>query len=202
MRLGHLAILAVVVFGTLGAAEPKPKTKSKAAEPDLPPLNAKVVKYCRENIGKKVANGQCASLAVEALKYAGAKLFPQRDSQGDYVWGREIESFRDALPGDILQFRDTVFKGKRSLPGNRTLTWNESYAHHTAVIVDVKERGKIVTVLHQNTGPDGSSQDEMMIVKEGKLFLDARQPGGKIWIYRPIGLNERNEKSPENDFIP
>ena len=188
MSFGRLLLLTMAVVGSLAAGEPKPKSKN--AEPDLPPLNTKVVKFCREQLGKKVTNGQCASLAVEALREAGAKRFPLENSGGDYVWGREIESFKEALPGDILQFRDAAFKGRRVLSGNRILTWHEAYSHHTAVVTAVKEQGKVITVLHQNTGPDGSSDDEMMKVKEGKLHLDAFQPGGKIWIYRPVPLTE------------
>src|SRR5271165_4497239 len=88
-----LAWVAAVVAVGLAATPP--------AVP-IPPLNQKVLEFTRERIGRKVADGQCISLAVEALRYAGAKRYPF-DRSGDYVWGRPIASFKEALPGDILQ---------------------------------------------------------------------------------------------------
>ncbi len=192
MRSGWLAVLILLSYGILSSAGPQ----SKKAAPELPPLNASVLEYARDHLGEKVTNGQCTSLAVEALRVAGAKRFPMGGTEGDFVWGRPVESFKDALPGDVLQFRDAVFKGKRALSNNRTLTWREDYPHHTAIVADVKERGKVVKILHQNTGPDEKSDAEKMIVQEGTLRLDALKPGGKIWIYRPVPIGT---PSPGND---
>ena len=186
MRSGWLAFLILLSHGVLSSAGPP----SKKEAPELPPLNASVLEYARDHLGKKVTNGQCTSLAVEALREARAKRFPMSGTEGDFVWGRRVESFNDALPGDVLQFRDVVFKGKRALSNYRTLTWREDYPHHTAIIVDVKEHGKVVKILHQNTGRDDKSDAEKMIVQEGTLRLDALQPGGKIWIYRPVSVGE------------
>src|SRR5262249_45759506 len=91
-RLVVLAWVTAVVALHLAATPP--------AAP-IPPLNQKVLEFARERIGEKVADGQCLSLAVEALRYAGAKRYPF-DPGGDYVWGRPGASFKEALPGDIL----------------------------------------------------------------------------------------------------
>ncbi len=186
MRSRWLAVLTFLSYGVLSSAGPP----SKKETPALPPVNALVVEYARDHLGKKVTNGQCTSLAVEALREAGAKRLSMSGTEGDFIWGRPVESFKDALPGDILQFRDAVFKGKRSLSKDRILTWREDYPHHTAIVVDVKERGKVVKILHQNTGLNEKSDAEKMIVQEGTLRLDALQPGGKIWIYRPVPIEE------------
>ena len=185
MTRRRLILLAGLAFGNMGADEPAPKKTGT----EVPPLNARIVAYCKSQLGKKVKNGECTSLATESLKEAGAKRFPSV-GDGDYVWGRSIESFRDALPGDILQFRDAVFKGKRALSKYRTLSWVENYPHHTAIVSEVKERGKFVKILHQNYGPDESSAAEKMVVQEATLHPDALQPGGKVWIYRPVAPDE------------
>ena len=98
-RLVVLAWVAAVVALDLAATLP---------EAPIPPLNQKVLEFARDRLGEKVADGQCLSLAVEPLRYAGAKRCPF-DPSGDYVWGRPVASFKEALPGDILQFRNAVF---------------------------------------------------------------------------------------------
>ena len=153
---------------------------------ELPPLNAKVVEFSKSCLGEMVGNGECSTLAVEALKASGAKRFPfARD--GDYVWGEPVASFKDALPGDIVQFRNAVFQG-RSRPNSRGITtyWHYEFAHHTAIIQKVQERGQKVTFLHQNTGGEGVSEQDKRKVKQQTLRVDSLQPGGRIWIYRPM----------------
>ena len=41
----------------------------------IPPLNQEVLEFARERLGEKVADGQCLSLAAEALRYAGARRY-------------------------------------------------------------------------------------------------------------------------------
>ena len=87
-RLVVLAWVTAVVVPDLAATPP--------AVP-IPALNQKVLEFARERIGEKVADGQCTSLAVEALRYAGAKRYPF-DSSGDFVWGRPVASFQEGCP--------------------------------------------------------------------------------------------------------
>lgn len=163
------------------------------AEP--PALNQKVVSYARDNLGKRVGDGSCYTLAVEALGYAGARPFPLDRTNGDYVWGERVESVKEALPGDILQFRDAEFRGKRRLSGGRWLSWRYSYAHHTAILTGVRERGKVITLLHQNVGSEGADDDEKQIVQEGTLRLDSLQKGGWVRIYRPVSAEVTRTRS-------
>ncbi|MFO0953258.1 MAG: hypothetical protein U0835_19300 [Isosphaeraceae bacterium] len=184
-------VAAVVgVISAASAAAATAQRKGKAPKPaPLPELNQKVVEYARGQLGKKVANGECTSLAVEALRTAGARRFGWERS-GDFVWGRPVESFADALPGDILQFRDAVFQGKRMLPGQRLQSWRQEYAHHTAVVDQVRERDGEVVVLHQNVGKPGAEEAKKRLVKRDAIRPASLQPGGRVWIYRPVAHDQ------------
>jgi hypothetical protein len=175
-KIGAWMVLAAV--GVLPA---------RAEDPPLPETNAKVVEFARAHLGKKVGDGVCITLAIEAMREAGARRFPLDDPVGDYAWGRRVDAFKDALPGDILQFRDAEFKGKAWLSRRRWITWHSSYPHHTAIVSGVKNGGKLVTVLHQNvSGPGKDGEADKKLVREDTLRVDSLQPGGWVRIYRPI----------------
>src|SRR5262249_5554899 len=101
------------------------------AEPDAQPptTNDKIVKFCKDHLGKKVGEGECTSLAEAALKHAGAKprtAFKDSPNRGDYVWGEPVYALEikedsqketkvpkmSIQPGDVIQFRDARFKGR------------------------------------------------------------------------------------------
>jgi hypothetical protein len=175
-----LAWVAAVVTLDLAAAPP--------AVP-LPPLNQKVLEFARERIGEKVADGQCIGLAVEALRYAGAKRYPF-DPSGDYIWGRPVASFKEALPGDILQFRNAVFQGKRWVSRRRWVSWHQEYPHHTAIVFAVREGARVVAMLHQNVGAPDAAAATKQIVQEGSIRPESLQPGGAVAIFRPVARDE------------
>ncbi|WP_422928804.1 hypothetical protein [Singulisphaera sp. PoT] len=156
----------------------------------LPPLNQKVLDFSKDHLGKKVGDGSCVTLAVKALAEAGAYQFPLSRRDGDYVWGEPVASFRDALPGDILQFRDAVFQGKKRYRGGRWETWHHSYPHHTAVVSKVSDEGKTVLILHQNIGRAETDDEAKKTVKEWTLKPDSLQKGGWVRIYRPVAAND------------
>jgi hypothetical protein len=178
-RRSLIAIVAAWLAGS-GPALAEEKT------PRLPALNEKVVEFARAQKGKKVGDGSCLTLAVAALKDSGAKVFPLNRPDGNYVWGSPVETTRDALPGDILQFRDAEFQGKRWVTRRRWVSWHETYPHHTAIVSGVAEGGKVITVLHQNVGGPGVEEDEKKVVREATLRMDSLQKGGSVWIYRPV----------------
>ena len=149
-------------------------------------LNEKVVAFARSNLGKKVGNGDCTTLAVAALRDSGARMFSLRRADGDYVWGELVESSKEARPGDILQFRDAVFKGRQRFSGGRWISWSYEYHHHTAIVGGVKMDGKVLIVLHQNVGGKDASEDQKRTVQEGTLRMDSLQKGGWVRIYRPL----------------
>jgi hypothetical protein len=175
-------------------AEPKGKAQGAAA---LPPLNARVVAFARANVGKPVGDGVCITLAVMALKQAGARAFPLDRADGDYVWGDPIGRHQDALPGDILQFRDAVFDGRRTVR-RRTTWWHEEYPHHTAIVSAVSEGGNVLTVLHQNVGGKEKAEADKKVVQESSLRMDSLQKGGWVRVYRPVATDFRADSSREN----
>jgi hypothetical protein len=142
-------ILMIVASTLAGAAGTPPKPLP------LPPLNARVEAFARSNLGKTVGDGICITLAVEALEAAGARRASFRDPNGDFTWGDPVPDFKDVLPGDILQFRDAVFRGKRSVGRSSWKSWHQEYPHHTAIVAKVEPGGKILTILHQNITTEG-----------------------------------------------
>lgn len=156
------------------------------AEADGSEVGRKVMEFCKRNLGEKVGNGQCATLAVEALKAAGAagmgRDFPKR---GDYVWGEQValleygrrgiagmESLAKVRPGDIIQFRNVRLEGHG--PGGR---YGMTADHHTAVVATVDPVGGVLTIYHQNWG--------RKIVKQDRMQMKDLQSGW-VRIYRPL----------------
>lgn len=160
-------------------------TLAAAPEDDLPALNQSILDFSRAQRGKTVGDGQCTSLAIAALRQAKAKVFPFAES-GDFVWGRPVETFAEALPGDVLQFRDATFQGTIPSPGGGRMTYQQNYPHHTAIVAAVREGGKVVDVLHQNVSDFGLKESEIQTVREGTIRPSWLKKGGSVWIYRPI----------------
>jgi len=194
LRPGFLASLAAIGFLTAGAPAP----------PTLPELNEKVVAFARAKLGTSVGDGSCTTLANKALEAAGARPYPVVDPDGEFIWGQPVESFKEALPGDILQFHNAVFRGRKTLPGRRWMTWHQEYPHHTAVVAQVTQGGKVVVILHQNVTAPGQAEKESKNVQEGKLEMDSLQKGGWIRIFRPVPTSSsprfnRRRSDPDHD---
>jgi hypothetical protein len=124
-----------------------------------------IVAFCNRWFGRKVGDGECATLAVEALKHVNAYL-SREDSPapGDYVWGHlvahfagsargavGIEKLTTVRPGDIVQFRDAHFDGP--VRHRHRGTYRGVYKHHTAVVVEINVAGGMISVLEQNATP-------------------------------------------------
>lgn len=186
------------------SARPKGKPKARAKSlaraglESLPELNRLVLEFCRDRLGQTVGNGECTMLAHDALRAAGAQRFGWARS-GDYVWGTPVESFAEALPGDVLQFRDAVFAGRRELSGSRWMSWHYEYPHHTAVVAAVRGGGREVVVLHQNVTGQRKGVPPSKVVQEGTLWPDSLQPGGQVWIYRPVAAALEEASRPFDD---
>ena len=43
----------------------------------------------------------------------------------------------------------------------RWVSWHQEYPHHTAIVSEVRDGGKLVVVLHQNVGGDGTSVEDL-----------------------------------------
>lgn len=121
-------------------------------------LNARIVQFCQSHLGQQVGDGECYSLAKQAFKDAGLAGGRQSENpnHGDFVWGNLVlylqgtgadpaaqGKLETIVPGDVIQFRDAVFKRKKR---------SEHFMHHTAVIVAVSENGREIKLLQQNFG--------------------------------------------------
>src|SRR3954469_23416176 len=63
-------------------------------------LGAKVVAFCEEHKGEQIGNGECATLAAQALKAAGAKRRGKDDPNGgDYTWGELVYTLTSDATG-------------------------------------------------------------------------------------------------------
>jgi hypothetical protein len=139
-------------------------------------LNDQVVEFARSKLGEKVGDGQCSSLAAEALRRAGARV--RRGEHGN--WGDEQKSLLDAKPGDILQFDDVKFVHTEFRDDGGKYTQMILFPHHTAIIARVRKRGTkpIVVVLHQNVA-------HTQIVQEWTIHM-ADKKRGTVKLYRPV----------------
>jgi hypothetical protein len=145
-----------------------------AQDKNLPELNRKVLEFAKENNGKKVGDGECWTLAAEALKAAGARE-PMKTSKpavdGEYHitdFGRKLEGQEKIVPGDIVQFEKAkVVNGKT--------TW--FLPHHTAIVYSTQ--GRKLTLIHQN-------YNEKRFVFVFPLDLAGLREG-TMEVYRPVG---------------
>jgi hypothetical protein len=177
---------ALILAGALAIAVP-----GRTAAPDL---GEKIVAFCEQHKGEMVGNGECATLAGQALKAAGAKSRgPDAPDKGDYVWGElvltlehdttgaKVSGKRDAVrPGDVIQFRDAKFAGKK--PGGKG-TYTMTFPHHTAVVRAVEAGGSAIHIYQQNVGGK-------KVVLEATLRLNDLTQGW-IRVYHPVADGPR-----------
>lgn len=156
-------------------------------------LGDDIVAYARSKMGEKVGNGECTSLAVEALRHCEAR----RPDPVVGIWGDEVKSLRDLRPGDILQFENAVFVKQHVRGDGALLTITASYPHHTAIVARVRKRGPkpVLVILHQNAGPEGGDDAEFKVVREWTLEM-ATQRGGTVKAYRPAASQPRQPEQP------
>jgi hypothetical protein len=131
------------------------------------PMNEQIIAFVNSNMNKKVGKGECWDLANEALKLVEAKW------DGNLKFGRKVDYKKECIyPGDIIQFEKVKVKYTEN-----KITYQESMAHHTAIIYEVKGIGDFI-LAHQNTAYTGR--------KIGTSSLNLMNvTGGKISIFRP-----------------
>ena len=176
---------------TMQLARLSPQSAKQARELDAktepPGLNSAVLSACRGQIGRRVGNGQCTSLASNALAAAGAagitRDFP---AAGDYVWGtlvtvvsaeaagvKGIPTLAEVRGGDIIQMRDVLLNGGTPTGGSYRMAAN----HHSAVVEAADPARGTLTVLHQNWNGGPVRRD---VLNLGDLKR------GWLRIYRPV----------------
>lgn len=189
LRWWVVGLAAVLVAGgadPAAAQKAAPKKKAEAL-----PLNDKVLDFAKKNLGEQVGNGECWTLANDAVLAAGGKSSPHyadSPAKGDYVWGELVYGASAAngkltedttaakkavAPGDIVQFRDAKFSGPRAGGG----TYSMTAVHHTAVVAAVAPDGKTFQVLHQNWNGKKTVAEAVVAARDLK--------DGWIKVYRP-----------------
>jgi len=133
----------------------------------IPSLNKEIIKYVDTKLHKKVGNGECWTLAAEALNTVNAKW------DGQFTFGDEVNWEKECIyPGDIIQFKNVTVKYK---DGNTIIT--EKMPQHTAIIYEVKGEGDFV-LANQNVG----GKKKVVLTP-----LDMKNiTKGKYHIYRPV----------------
>jgi hypothetical protein len=174
LRSALVCVTLVMLLGDKPTKKPDP----------LPPLNEKVFEFAKASLGKPVGDGICITLAIEALREAGARPASFRDRKGDYEWGELVPDLKD------------VFHGQRSLGRGRTMRWHHEYPHHTAIVAKVEREGKLITIYHQNVTIKGKGESEKGNVQEGELRMESLQKGGWVKAYRPVTPDQATKRKP------
>jgi hypothetical protein len=178
-----------------------------AALPHHTYVNAQVLAYAQNHLGKQVGDGQCTALAEAAVAAAGGKPFSALGPSGpnaDYVWGELITTITPfggwpaaVQPGDIIQFRNVhlTMQSETIRPNGSwsTTTSTQTMTHHTAIISAV--RGNLIDVLQQNingilTDQPGTIWGKTFSVTQNlaggvKVINTYTLNGGTLWVYRP-----------------
>jgi hypothetical protein len=170
------------------------------------PLGEAICAFAREQVGERVGDGQCSTLATLALESAGAKTvrdFPPRKGDGDEVWGEEVRNPRDVHPGDVVQYRKVQFRrmtvirrGAMRAPGIEIVT-ND---HHTAIVAKVLGRRRFV-IYEQNVTRPGEPEGMKWVVRESPLDL-AERVRGTIRFYRPVPREGAGPRGPGMEPSP
>ncbi len=126
-------------------------------------LAESIVGFARRAEGRQVGDGECFSLADQALSQAGAQsaaYYTDITPDGDYIWGKPV-SVASARPGDILQFRNfrivrritTTITGADGALARTQSEEVEERDHHTAIVT--QNLGTVLAVAEQNVEPLG-----------------------------------------------
>jgi hypothetical protein len=130
----------------------------------MPALNQQILDFAIKHIGTEVGNGECWTLADDAMRSANAT------HPAIYVWGRPLGTNDRVFPGDIIQFTTVRLQNG---------TWWEILGdpNHTAIVREVKSTG-VYVILHQNYGKPGK------VVSELTINLNTKT-AGEFVVYRP-----------------
>jgi len=189
LRWWAVGLAAVLVLGSADPAVAQKAAPKKTAE--ALPVNDKVLDFAKKKLGEQVGNGECWTLANDAVLAAGGQSSPSytdSPATGDYVWGQLVYGVsakggkltedataakKAVAPGDVVQFRDTKFSGPRAGGG----TYSMSAEHHTAVVAAVAPDGKTFQILHQNWNGKKTVAEATLATRDLKE--------GWVKVYRP-----------------
>jgi hypothetical protein len=179
----------VAVHGQTSQAPPALSLDYGASYTASRTMNQQILNFCKTHLGQKVGDGECAHLANEALRVAGASFIgSDPHHNGDYVWGtlitritarggHRVDSNPSAAvrPGDIIQFQNVY------------LSNGASYPQHTAIVASVDSHGRPTAVYEQNVGTNGKGKTGVhnRFVKLDPINLNT-MVSGTVHIYRAV----------------
>ena len=122
-------------------------------------INDKIVHFCKDHFKKTVGDGECFALAAAAVQAADGRppSQPESGSKAGPGWGELVYALDMTGP----KRKETKVAGKRIRPGNVIQLGDAKFAgsnyfmvfpQHSAVVVGVKEGGRVLVVDEQNTG--------------------------------------------------
>ena len=168
--------------------------KGGAAKGATPSMADRIIAFASHRRGQVHGNGECFTLADDALRHAGAKSaadFGQVTPDADYVWGTAV-SRTDLRPGDIIQLRDYHLELESTTEhpdgSSESESRVESRPHHTAIVESIGTDGR-VTVLEQNV-PDGGPVTRNVLHLTSTTYTSGAATvqavvTGTFWFYRP-----------------
>lgn len=186
--------------GTLprvGSPPPGPiglDAKTNAKNAPQPSMAERIVAYARARRGQRHGNGECFTLADDALKSSGAKGaadYGQVSPEADYVWGTAVTR-TDLQPGDVIQMRDyrvDIERTEKKSDGSEEIfDIFEERPHHTAIVESIGTDGR-VTVLEQNH-PVGTAVTRNVFHLTSTTYSAGNVTSkvtvkGTFWFYRP-----------------
>jgi hypothetical protein len=156
---------------------------------------AAIVKFCQVNMGRQVGNGECWTLAHDALEHVQTVTMPKVMVSNGTIHGQCIYQRDGATTlsgdlemvrlGDIVQYLECKFERRQN--GRVVYSSSAGAPDHTSYFPEIDRayssvvtgrRGGMVDILHQNVGG-------VRKVQKGELIVD-ELISGKIWIYRPV----------------
>ena len=198
--LNDLGFPVVIDDGTsarIGAPTPGPvgmDSGSPSPQKSQPSMAQKITSFVTQRMGTRHGNGECFTLADDALKSAGAKSaadFGKLTPSADYVWGTAVTA-SDAKAGDVIQFSNYRYDRKVETRNPKSVSTDEDFQerpHHTAIVESVNTDDGSMTVLEQNAA-DGEPVARNVLYftgsskKEGNTTTTIKVKG-TLRFYRP-----------------
>jgi hypothetical protein len=149
----------------------------------ITPIGAQVLAYAQAHVNKQVGDGECATLAVNAVASGGGVSYSRLGPVGlnaNYVWGSLVTTLTPGnantsaiRPGDILQYNNVHLTDTMTVTKNDG-SWTKSIStetdlHHTS----------IVSAIDSNT----SLKNDLEILESNVLTSPSPKvvQGGRAW---------------------
>lgn len=142
-------------------------------------LGNRLVSFLESRLGQRVGGGECAQLAVEALRASGARFAWMTTATTDYAWGTKLTGVTGTAdggrygvptaqfqPGDVIQLTNARFRDGSRAPKD------------TVIVAAVDAAGRVTSVYRQNFNGVRSATKQS--------FDLSHLIGGYAKVYRPV----------------